>query len=408
MIGKSPDGKFLSSVNTSTGASGDSGGLNITTRRLHVADWGFVSTGTVGTGRGGDINIKANDVDIVATPTNNTDFADGIFSSTGSSGNAGDININTQRLSIASGGIISAGTALNSTGKGGNLTVNASESVEVTGTSSNGALRSLLSVRSRGTGQAGNITLNSPRINVRDNGAINAESFAANGGNIYLNSDLIVLRRRSGISATAGNESAGGNGGNIDINSKFIVAFSNENSDITANAFRGNGGNINIKTQGFFGIAPAAKPTSKSDVTVSSSFAAPGQISITQPNVDPTSGIIELPDQVVDATRQVAQACPKNPGAKPLGEFIITGRGSLPSSPLEPLPGTSNNLTLATLETPSNVSNNSPSLAPQNTPDTIIEAQGWVQGVDASIILVTQAPDFTPKSRLVASACPTS
>ncbi|RUT08837.1 hypothetical protein DSM106972_008900 [Dulcicalothrix desertica PCC 7102] len=65
------------------------------------------------------------------------------------------------------------------------------------------------------------------------------------------------------------------------------------------------------------------------------------------------------------------------------------------------------NLTLATLETPSNVSNNSPSLAPVKTPDTIIEAQGWVKDADGSITLVTQVPNFTSKSRLLASACPT-
>ncbi|OKH34614.1 hypothetical protein NIES2101_38750 [Calothrix sp. HK-06] len=407
LVGKSPDGQLFSLLTTFTGGSGDAGQLNIDTRRLHIGDGGLISTATAGVGRGGNINIKASDVEILPNSINTTGIANGIFSSANSLGNSGDIDIKTQRLSIRNGGAISAGTALNSTGKGGNLTVNASDFVEVTGTSSNGALRSLLSVRSRGIGQAGDITVNSPRVIVQDKGVINAESFAANGGNIYLNSDLIVLRRQGGISATAGNESAGGNGGNIEINSKFIVAFSNENSDITANAFQGNGGNININTQGLFGIAPAVKPTSKSDITASSTLAAPGQISITQPDANPASGIIELPDQVVDATRQIAQACPRNPGAKPLGRFIITGRGSLPSSPLEVLPGTSNNLTLATLETSSNISNNSTKLVPLNTPDTIIEAQGWVKDASGSITLVTQAPNFTPKSRLVASVCPT-
>ncbi|NJN32864.1 MAG: hypothetical protein HC824_22485 [Synechococcales cyanobacterium RM1_1_8] len=65
-------------------------------------------------------------------------------------------------------------------------------------------------------------------------------------------SDSLVLRRNSGISATAGlvqardgsdNGSGGnGSGGNITISANTILALPSENSDITANAARNQGG----------------------------------------------------------------------------------------------------------------------------------------------------------------------
>lgn len=43
-----------------------------------------------------------------------------------------------------------------------------------------------------------------------------------------------------------------GNSGNIDINTEFLVAVPSENSDIVASAIRG--GNIKIKAEGILGI----------------------------------------------------------------------------------------------------------------------------------------------------------
>ncbi|MUG91879.1 hypothetical protein F7734_05095 [Scytonema sp. UIC 10036] len=54
--------------------------------------------------------------------------------------------------------------------------------------------------------------------------------FNGNGGNINLNSNLLLLRRGAKISTTAGTEQKGGDGGNININSKFIIAVPQENS----------------------------------------------------------------------------------------------------------------------------------------------------------------------------------
>ncbi|MEA5572568.1 filamentous hemagglutinin N-terminal domain-containing protein [Calothrix sp. UHCC 0171] len=440
VISNTPDDAFSSNITTFTSSSGDAGRLNITTSRLNIGNGGFITTSTGGSGQGGDIDINATDsVEIFVNP-NDIDLTDGIFAGTSGSGRGGNINIRTQRLNVRNGGSIATGTVEGSTGKGGNLTVNASEFVEVSGTSNDNRLQSFLSVRSRGEGQAGNILVNSPRITVKDKGVINAESFTTDGGNITLNSNLLLLRRGGTVSTTAGTQQAPGNGGNITLNTVFIVAVPGENSDITANAFTGKGGQINITTQGIFGIEPRAQASdATNDITASSQLGIQGEIAINNPEIDPTKGIIELPNEVVDATNQLSQLCPRGYDAfiKPLSSFTITGRDALPLSPLEPLQGTAT-IPLATLDNEGNAgmqqrTNNtfplsasphlplsaSPhlpisasSLSPSprlpltsSSPFQIIEAQGLVKNSRGEIFLVAQAPQTTPSSQPTISAC---
>ncbi|BDA71807.1 hypothetical protein CAL7716_059730 [Calothrix sp. PCC 7716] len=95
----------------------------------------------------------------------------------------------------------------------------------------------------------------------------------------------------------------------------------------------------------------------------------------------------------------------ENPAPNKSGEFTITGRGSLPPSPLEALPGTTSNTKLATLD--SNNTNVSNTL-PNKVQNAIVEAQGWVKNSDGSMELVATAPNITPNSPVVASVCPNS
>ncbi len=219
---------------------------------------------------------------------------------------------------------------------------------------------------------------------------------------------MLLMRRGSEISTTAGTELLGGDGGNISINTPFIIAAPTENSDISANAFSGRGGNVNIRAQSILGITPRLKASPlTSDITASSDLGVQGQVNVIQPEVQPQQGIVELPEEVIDATRRVAAICPREPGAKPLGEFTVVGRGSLPPSPLEPLPGTSTT-TLATLDT-SKISNiSSIKQAPPTPPTQIIEAQGFVKTSDGNIELVAAAPNVTPSLISARAVCPQS
>jgi large exoprotein involved in heme utilization and adhesion len=400
VVSSSPDDVFTSGVSTFTGGAGNAGRLSIDTRRMSVGNGGFISTGTASSGQGGDLDINATDsVEIVGNPAD-MDLPDGLFTATSGSGNAGNLTLSTQRLSVRNGGAVSAGAGLGSTGRGGNLTITASDSVEVAGTSNNGQLQSFLSVRSQGEGQAGNLTVTTPNLTLKDRGAISAESRAVDGGNITLNVDrLLLLRQNSSISATAGLAQSAGNGGNITINAPngFIVAVPRENSDITANAFEGRGGNINITTQGIYGLEFRPNLTPLSDITASSEFGLDGEFQLDLlTNVDPSRGLAQLPTNIVDASEQIDRRCTPQ-GANQRSSFTITGRGGLPPSPNEPLQAETVNTPWVTLD--SGTENKTPAISTKSrteVPPTLVEAQGWIIDEQGQVILTASAPKVTP------------
>ncbi|QIR35896.1 filamentous hemagglutinin N-terminal domain-containing protein [Tolypothrix sp. PCC 7910] len=407
LIGTSADGR-VSGLFASTESTEDAGDLTLKTNSLLVKDGAQIFTGTFSAGKGGSLTINASNLVEVIGSSANDAFISFIATSTNSSGNAGNLTLNARRL-IVRGGVIAADTFEKSTGNGGNLVINVQDSVEVIGISNINATPSALSVRSRGQGKAGNLTVNSPRISLKDQGTINAESFAADGGNMTLNTDLLLLRRGGTVSATAGISQGAGNGGNITINSTAIAAVAKENSDIRANAFAGNGGKVTINTEGLFGIFPASFPTDQSEITASSELGVQGQIDINQPELQRTQGIIELPSTVIDATTKFAQVCPQGPNAKPLGKFIITGRGSLPPSTFEPMTGTFNLIELATLDGTSSsnarIEEEIKSLDIDSTSETMVEAQGWVRTKDGQIALIAGVSNGLPNSSMTVASC---
>jgi len=384
-----------------TNRQGGAGNLTINTSKLIVSNGAQVFLDTSLSDSVGQLTVNASDsVELIgglpfASSSPNGGFlSSGLFSSTYDVGNAGDITINTRRLSIQGGARVStesSGQFLFSenlfkpaTGQGGKLTVNA-ESIELTGTSPNGFRRSSLSTSTRGSGAAGNLKITTGKLIVRDGAAINVSSEAqegvanlgkagdlniitrsilldkgtltsnsesGKGGNITLNvQDLLLMRRNSQISTNAGGN---GDGGNITINAPngFIVAPPLGNSDITANANSGSGGKIIITTKKIFGflqrtaadvqrldpeeINPNNLQTN--DITAFSrqNPSLSDVVQINSPDIDPSKGLVELPVNLVDASQQIVADC-NSDGKIGRGSFIATGRGGLVSDPTEPL-----------------------------------------------------------------------
>ncbi|MEH2401685.1 MAG: S-layer family protein [Nostoc sp.] len=136
--------------------------------------------------------------------------------------------------------------------------------------------------------------------------------------------NLLLIRDRSNISATAGGN---GNGGNININAPIIAG--SENSDIIANAVKGRGGNIQISTQGLFGLKFRPQLTSENDITASSQFGVSGTVQVNTIGIDPNSGLVELPANIIDPSQQIATGCAGSDGSS----FVATGRGGVPQNP---------------------------------------------------------------------------
>ncbi|NEO62857.1 MAG: S-layer family protein, partial [Moorea sp. SIO4G2] len=279
------------------------------------------------------------------------------------SANAGDIDITANQLSVRSGSRIGAATA--NRGKGGNITINASESVEVIGTSADGTVPSgvFTAALLGSTAEAGDLEITTGKLTLEDGAEITAQSQGeGDAGNIEINvSDM--LKATDGNIITATTQSAGGaiditakdirlrgdsdittsvfsgadNGGNITITTDSLIAFAD--SDILAFARDGRGGNIKFTTPIFFGFAfrPAPKGTdpatldNNNRVDINASGAVDGVITL--PNLDfIENSLTELLDNLIDTDNLLANSCIVRTSEQE-GKFIITGGGNLPTRP---------------------------------------------------------------------------
>ncbi len=336
------------------GKTGDAGDLTVNTGRFLVQDYGVLGTSTLGTGRGGDLTVNASQsVELIGNNpiliAPGARFLTGLFSSSLAVGDAGDVHVTTQRLSVRDGAAIGASTA--GKGQGGNITVTASKTVELSGTSPDSQAQSALaataetgstgkggnlivqtgqltlqdegrlSVRSRGTGDAGNLEVVADSIRLDNQGSIAAATtVTGEGGNIQLQTRSLQLRHNSIINAEAGGN---GNGGNIAIDTDVLVAL--ENGNITANAFQGTGGRIGIDTQGLF-----LDRTSK--ITASSTLGINGVVDINNSLRNVQVALPALEENVVNPDQVIAVSCLARRNYK-RGSFTVTGTGGLPSTP---------------------------------------------------------------------------
>jgi len=437
-------------------SEGNAGKVHITTRKLILRDWGVIRAATHGSGKGGELIVDASESVEISGRFPGDMWGSGLYAgSVGlNGGDGGEITVNTQRLVVQGGAAISSSAIDGSKGKAGNVSVNASDSVEVIGTGGmddNGKpIRSMLQAENEGSSDGGNLSIDTEKFTVRDGARVSVRSLGQ-AGNLTIRANSLLLDRGQLTATTAGlsmdekgtgnislwdleqvlmtNESlisaqamGDANGGNINIDAGVLVALPPDGangSDIIANAQKGNGGNISINAQGIFRIEERKTKQSNqtNDIDASSEFGASGEVEINT-LVDATQGLTELPTELVDPSRQIDQSCAARGGNE--SKLTFTGRGGLPQSPNEVLsPDTvlDDFGSLATREgaagmgveenaknspsTPSTSNSHSP--IPKH-PNQIVEAQGWVVDAKGVVTLVAQAPTVTPHTLAMTSA----
>ena len=379
-----------SSISTAVNpdAVGQGGDVEIQTRSLSLNNAAQISASTSGQGDAGNLNVTANTIEAV----NGGQF----LTSTTSSEDAGNITLSVKDdiklIGLGSG--VFANTTPGSTGNGGSIALNL-RTLEVR----DGAG---IAVGSQGTGEGGDVEIQSHAIALDNQGFISAKTASNTGGNITLRvQDLLLLRHGSEISTTAGTAQAGGDGGNITISAGFILGIPQENSDITANAFKGRGGNINITTQGIFGLDFRPRLTPLSDITASSEFGINGTVQINTLGIDPNRGLAELPTDLVDASGLIDRRCQPGENSTQNSSFTITGRGGLPPNPNETL---GEEGFLEDLGTSVQVSDRRRGGQPISTSASVgvpsgqlVEAKGWIIAPDGRVILTAEAPSSIPQ-----------
>ena len=246
---------------------GVSGDIVIETNQLILKNGGSLSGTTNRSGSGGIINIDAKFIDISGKgqTSDGTIKRSGIFSRTireNTIGNAGAINIDTQRLQITDGGRISVASAQESQGSAGSVTIYASEFLKINGSDS-----ALLST-SDGLGIGGDLRINTPRLIVQEGAKISASSPLSMGGSINLQGLETLQINNSNISAStetgrAGNltvkaesiqlngtgglsveATEGGTAGNLTVETSQMSIF--EGAKVTVTSLQGQAGNLTI------------------------------------------------------------------------------------------------------------------------------------------------------------------
>ncbi|MEH1935821.1 MAG: S-layer family protein [Nostoc sp.] len=422
IVGLSPISGLTSSLITNSSNSGKSGDIRVVTKKLQILDGAEIDNVSLANGMGGNTTINAADF-IEVMGKNQQNLGDSfIVVSTFGQANAGQLTINTAKLRVQDGGGIVASTV--NSGNGGDLLINAFDSVEVSGVSSISGLPSRIGARAELlappirqvlglpdviTGNTGKFTLNTPRLQITDGaivgvdhqgigdagkleinagsirldngGKITAATVQGKGGNIFIQANDLIMRRGSSIVTNAGGI---GNGGNITINSPIIVG--GENSDIIANAFQGNGGNIQINTQGIFGLKYRNELTPENDITASSKFGVNGTVDIKDFGVDPSSGLVELPVNLTDSSQQIATGCSNTNGSS----FVATGRGGIPQNPNQQVTSDrtwSDIRDISAYRKMGKLNAQIPAL-----PEVLVEATTWHRNADGKVELIAAKP----------------
>ena len=334
--------------------TGTGGKLSINAGTLRVKDGGQLGSNTTSTGAAGDVEITANLVELSGVSESGRS---GLFASTFTgNGDGGNIKLTTNELQIKDGATISV---------------------------SNFQSQNLAPP---GTGAAGNLEINSPKIILTNNGLITADTNAGDQGNITINSQNLQMLQGSRISTNARNSA---DGGNITISTDTLVAL--DNSDITANAQAGLGGRVRIIAQGIFGTEFRPELTPESDITASSELGAEfsGIVEITTPDVDPSRGLVKLPNTPIDPRQGIIASC--GTGKENDNNLIITGRGGLPTNPTHTLRGQTVWQDMRNMKVVANDATTTNFQVNQH-PEILVEAQGLIIDENGNAHLVAQMP----------------
>jgi filamentous hemagglutinin family protein len=267
--------------------------LIISAQQLQLQEGAEIIAKNYGSGSGGNITVNvAHSIDVQGFSAVNPSLVSSIIPVTFGSGRSGDLTVWTGQLRIADGASvtnISVGT-----GQGGNTTVHARIGSEVVGENPIVLAPSALATSTFTRGNAGQLTITTPQLMVRDGGAIAAGTFGSgnsgdvvinvserievvgkgaisggpsqiaanarllapifqqvfnlpprptgNSGNLMVNTPSLLVRDGAVVGV---NHEGVGNAGNLQINAGTIAL--NKDGRISSDTFAGNGGNIYLQ-----------------------------------------------------------------------------------------------------------------------------------------------------------------
>ncbi len=236
------DAQNSSSINTFTTGEGNGGNLTLNATESVNINGGFIPVTSRGAGSGGNLTVRATDA---VNITNQASL--GLLSL--SSGSTGNLRIETGTLRVQNnfpGGGVTAITS--GGGNVGSISIQARNAVEVTKSQISTTI-----VTPRGSTTqaiAGDITIETQRLNLKDRGYISTDtSSSANAANIFIKASEYIEIGGFSSYVSSSTFSGSGNGGNVTIETPRVTVSQGGQIDTTSTQSSGNAGNINIRAK---------------------------------------------------------------------------------------------------------------------------------------------------------------
>ncbi|MEA5507519.1 filamentous hemagglutinin N-terminal domain-containing protein [Halotia wernerae UHCC 0503] len=292
---------FNSSISSGllTTAVGKGGNIEIKANSLDLYD-SRLTTNTAGEGNAGNVLIQANDSISLVNSDIASDSDGEIFNNIGElAGKAGDINILTGSLFLSDKSMLSSSTY--GYGDAGNVFIRASDFVSFASSDILSASTSLKFIgfgESEAEGQGGNISIIADTLVLDDTLFAAATSGKGNAGNIFLQiNDFLRIANNSQIISSVA-PGSGGDGGNINIQTRSLrlrdgsqIRANVENSRNNLPTGSGQGGNIQISASrliDIFGVSSDGRISGLSTGTAGTGKA--GSLTINTPLLNLSDG----------------------------------------------------------------------------------------------------------------------
>ncbi|OYD95260.1 filamentous hemagglutinin [Nostoc sp. 'Peltigera membranacea cyanobiont' 210A] len=189
IVGKSPDFKSSSSLVNETISSGAAGNIIITTPQLNIDQGGYIFNRTFSAAPGGNIAINTDQMRVNGFALGDPSpfrAVSQILAASYATGKGGNIAISTKNLSILAGGNIAARPY--ASGNGGDVIVKA-DTIQVTNEGApKGLYFSLLSTATFGSGNAGDLKIDTRTLSLQGGARVSASSIVlGNAGSLTIN-----------------------------------------------------------------------------------------------------------------------------------------------------------------------------------------------------------------------------
>lgn len=300
-----------SAIIANTLGSGDAGTIEIVTPNLRVLDYGVIQSQSEGLGNGNRISLRGGDITIGARGQISSDARStgaggsiiididgvlsisgpntGLFAKTYGPGMGGAVSIKADTVLLTNLGGVFATT--DGAGAGGKIDIARTKKVVITG-------NARIASESTATGTAGDIAIDADSITISGDGGVATAATFADGGNIYISAIDRIVVTKAQITTAVGD--GAGNGGNIKMDTPLLLL--REGSAVTANAFGGGGGNIDAKIR-------TLMRSGDSSITASSRFGLDGTILLSSPAVELTRDLVALEPNYLDIGAILAGRC---------------------------------------------------------------------------------------------------